>query len=529
MDSPALVSCVGDEFTAGGTDAGAGDGTLEANENTHDAARGADATGMVDALADATEGADGFMCDPSKTPSEEACVIADGLGVFVSPMGSDMAGAGTKESPFATVGYALKHMGSVSRVYICNGAFHEMGTVRIVSPVGLFGGLTCPTGTSTDWSHVDGGVASITMAPDQVALEIVGVSGAVDVEDLALSALPAVGMDDAGNGLSSVAVVVDHSNVTFRRCTMSAGNGADGADGGTGSNYTGGSNAPNGQAGDDGGNGGAGGLVVCTDGTSSLGGVGGTGTLTSATNGGDGGAVPMPPTAGGFGAGGAAGMGASACTPGNLGANGLPGSGGAAANAGAYGTWTDGGWLPTAGGAGSSGNPGQGGGGGGGKRALPGTGGGAGGCGGAGGRGGGGGGASFALVCLSSSVTLDTCTLMTGRGGRGGNGSDGQPGQGGGNPATPIGFLGCLGGPGGNGAGGAGGAGGTGGSSACILYQGALPSGTPTCSPGAGGIGGAGGKGASGGDTVPDQNNPGAVAPAGTDGGAGASQASLGL
>ncbi|HSY22218.1 MAG TPA: hypothetical protein VK841_08895, partial [Polyangiaceae bacterium] len=99
----------------------------------------------------------------------------------------------------------------------------------------------------------------------------------------------AVGQDDAGNGQSSIAALVNGSVVAFNRCAFVAGAGANGADGVTGSNYDGGT-APAGQA-NDGGAGGAGGFIVCGDGTSSTGGAGGNSTP---TGGADGSAVPMP-------------------------------------------------------------------------------------------------------------------------------------------------------------------------------------------------------------------------------------------
>ena len=45
-------------------------------------------------------------CDPSKSPSEEACVVAEAYGIFVSPAGSD-GSAGTRSAPLATLGHGM--------------------------------------------------------------------------------------------------------------------------------------------------------------------------------------------------------------------------------------------------------------------------------------------------------------------------------------------------------------------------------------------------------------------------------------
>src|SRR6185312_6029428 len=86
----------------------------------------------------------------------------------------------------------------------------------------------------------------------------------------------ASGHDSHGNGLSSIAVLVNSSTVTLRRCSLTAGNGDDGLDAGAPTpNYTGTiaqdgfqSNGPTG---------GGGGVASCADGTGAVGGRGGDG------------------------------------------------------------------------------------------------------------------------------------------------------------------------------------------------------------------------------------------------------------
>ena len=43
------------------------------------------------------------MCDGELLPEDDACVVDEEYGVFVSPTGDDATGEGTRESPFATL------------------------------------------------------------------------------------------------------------------------------------------------------------------------------------------------------------------------------------------------------------------------------------------------------------------------------------------------------------------------------------------------------------------------------------------
>ncbi len=508
----------GENGTCAPSDASVADQTsVEAQAAAPDASVDAsDSSEAVDA-SDVADVADVEVCNADASPRESPCVVnVPGSGVFVAPGGVDEASGGTQSAPFATIGYALQHLGGASRVYVCAAQFAE--SVVVTSATSLYGGLDCLNDAGQAWGIIDGGLSQVTAPVNESALVITGVTGQVSIEDFAFVAPAASGQDDAGNGLSSIAAFVRNSgNVTFERCSFVARNGADGAEGGTGSNYVG-AIAPDGGS-NDGGTGGAGGGNFCLDGvTSSYGGRGGNSLLD--TNGESGGSMPAAPADSGSGLDGIGGAGGvNKCGSGDNGANGLPGDAGAPAAL--YGTLSTWGWQPASGNPGENGNPGQGGGGGGGKTmaGIGGSGGGAGGCGGAGGQGGGGGGASIALICLQAGVSLDACTFVTGDGGAGGAGAAGQLGQGGGVYGLPPSDL-CGGGYGGNGAGGSGGAGGTGGICACILFNdgGSEPAGQFTCILGSAGPAGPGGSGGSGGDNQPTQGNPGM---AGLDGGPG--------
>jgi hypothetical protein len=463
-------------------------GRADPDPDSAAAANASDATDEFDA-------SDGFTCDPTKSPHDDPCVLSETLGVFVSPSGLD-ANPGTRAAPLRTITAGLVRAAvlGVGRVYACAGAYAE--TVRVASAVSVYGGLECAA--APDWRYGDGDLSQVTGAANAAAFTVDGVAAPLALEDLRVVAPDAVGQDTAGNGRSSVAVLVNASVVTMRRCVLVAGAGAAGHDGTSIANYLG-PVAPAGQSAD-GGAGGAGGSMVCDDGTLSAGGAGGD---PSASSGGRGSSVPpVAPSGASDGLGGA--REASGCGQGDPGASGDPGDGGSAAPT--AGAWSDVGWEPSAGGAGVDGHPGQGGGGGGAVSlaSQAGSGGGAGGCGGAGGGGGGGGGASIALVCLAGTVSIEGCVLQPSSAGNGGAGSMGQAAQAGATPGIAQGVMGCTGGVGGNGGGGGGGAGGSGGVSACILYRGSAPVGTVACalgaegSPGGGGAGGPGGVNANG-------------------------------
>lgn len=299
---------------------------------------------------------DGDCLSDTDVPSQtsDPCIFSVPGAVFVSATtGSDTSGQGTAAAPWASIGHALAHLGSTARVYVCNGTYNEQ--VSITASVSIFGGLSCTAGT---WSYV-GSHASVTGPANQPALTIAAGSSAVDIEDMAFTAPNASGTDASGNGNSSIAALVNAStNVTFKRCALSAGNGASAAasPAGTSSNYSG-ATAPAGSA-NTAGSGGAGGTASCGYG-SSKGGAGGT-VGVSAGAGGSGSSTPAASlgTPGVYdGAGGAAKQ------VGDDGASGAGQTGGSAATS--FGSLSASGWTPSAGGPGQPGNPGQGGGGGG--------------------------------------------------------------------------------------------------------------------------------------------------------------------
>jgi hypothetical protein len=439
-------------------------------------------------------------CDPTKAPHDEACVIDDAFGVFVSPAGSD-ANPGSKSAPVQSIGHGIDVAKAVAkRVYVCAGSYPEqlvVGSSR--DGVNVYGALDCAT-----WTY--GAANKVVVAPAQAgyALEIQGLQTGVTFEDVEFAAQNA---STGVPGASSVAVFVSTSQgIGFDRVTMVAGNANDGAPGGATVAATNWFGTPpayaelNGASATD-----AGGAptqqCTCAD--------------QSQTSGGQGGGpmnIPSPGAGAPQYADAGAGMGgsnAASCASGGTGQNGgdapLP-----TANTSSTSPWScsQSGWQPGVGVTGADGKPGQGGGGGGNGTLSSGSGGGGacGGCGGAGGQGGQGGGASIALLSFQSSITLTSSSLTADASGNGGSGGDGEAGQAGGSPGMPTGTgvgSGCAGGAGGAGAGGNGGQGGPGGLSLGIGYVGTPPtidgavvtqaSTHPDITIGAAGAGGAGG------------------------------------
>lgn len=386
-------------------------------------------------------GASAPKCDPLASPAKEACVVSERYGVFVSPMGSDTAGDGSRSSPFKTVGQGLTK-GAGRNVYVCatGGVFAESVTIGAgAKGTSVWGGFDCGS-----WQYSAELKAQIE-SPTSVGLVL------QDVEGVRLGDLQVVAKAGSNAGESSVALRAKGSQASLVRVSLVAKNGANGTPG----------SAPGAMPIAPGGQGSTGVKTTCASGgwttNGNGGGIGGPGSL----DGNSGAAEPPAPwddKRKGVG-------GKTSVLPheGAPGAYGKPGSPGAGATG--YGTLTPSGWVAAAGMNGTSGTPGQGGGGSGqllGSNGVTVTLGGAGGCGGCGGFGatpGTGGGASFGILSEQSVLDLTGCSILLGNGGDGGAGAWGQPGQEGGSGET-LAFAGGLGGNGGDGGPSGGGAGG---------------------------------------------------------------------
>jgi len=455
--------------------------SLEAGADTgadEDADAGADAGLDAATDADVGDGFDGSVCDPSKTPFDDPCVVADKYGVFVSPTGHNGA-AGTMADPLLAVTDAITEAtGHTDRVYACAGTYDEslvlgsipgvdggaaappdggadaaQGNPSFTGGVTLFGGLDCANG----WAYT-GAKAVLAPTTAGTALTVKGLTVSVTFEDFGFHALAAT-----HPGESSIAVFASQSaGLTLSRCELVAGAGQAGQDqpAAPGSLPA----APSGDPGTAGNNGGRTSNSCNGVAMASVGGAGGL-PAAAGTDGQDG--TPGPSNKGTI-----VGCASSAGLGGGAGADGAAGTAGA--GAASWATFDQNGWVPTASSGGGAGGVGQGGGGGASVDTSGGGGGGAGGCGGVGGTAGTTGGSSIALLVYQSSVDLETCLLTTADAGRGGNGAGGQVGQARGLKGTSFGAS-CPGGNGGFGGSGGGGGGGAGGLSVGVVWTGTAP------------------------------------------------------
>jgi hypothetical protein len=496
VDAPTVVS----------SDASA-DARVDAGEHEAGTADASVSTDAASVTADAQSEdvkVDTFVCDPTEPPSAGACVLEDGIGVFValaSNGGSDTVGNGSSASPYATLSHALASLGAASRVYVCNGAYTDQ--VTVTSAVTIFGGLSCgapaATGSVGPWAYVAGTKATLRGASPAFVLQVNAGSAVVDIEDLEIDAAPGTIASP-----SSIAVFATSSTaVTLRRTTLVAAPGFEGASGsagaaGTVASATAGTTpiVPASLAGQRAvvAVPGAATTCVCAAGDMTVGGAGGDGAVLAGQGGLPGQTTPTPALATG------AGSTESQCMGGiapSAGSDAIPSTAEAGVSAELVGVLDVMGWHPGSGGLGVNGAAAQGGGGAGMALQIRGPsfaggGGGCGGCGGLGGGAGAGGGGSIALLAFDSPVQLVSATVSTSAGGAGGSGAGGGAGGAGG--AGGGGNM-CSGAAGGKGARGGPGGGGAGGVSIGILYTGVAPV-TDVATqvlPGTAGVGGVGG------------------------------------
>ncbi len=420
-------------------------------------------------------------CDNTLMPTENACVIHESAGIFVSASKGGDDGLGTRDKPLKSVSVAVNAaLRDGRRVYVCAETYDAQLTFG--DGVNVFGYFDC---SATDWKVTD---RRAKIAPKEgVAAIAKGIAKPTRIEGLDIEAA-----DGKAPGDSSIGLIAQDSNgLTFLNTRIAAGKGRDGkngadavqltasatADGATSffetsdkatsdarkqlENRPGGDGTCSGAAGHNGGNGGdgaKGALAACTG----LTGVGGA--CSGSTTGGALGNCwstneypGLPATATAMTAKG----GVSRVAPGQ------PGNAGNAGSDGRVGApiLSADGFFPSAGTSATDGTPGQGGGGGAGfSRSglcndptrwyeVPGAGGGAGGCPGLAGAPGGGGGASIAILAIKSALKIDGRSTITasnaGAGGRAGARS--TPTGGGAAGANPAGATYAFAGAGGAG------------------------------------------------------------------------------
>ncbi len=98
--------------------------------------------------SDAADGPPPLNCNMSADPKDSLGCVDDRVGIFVSPMGSDM-NPGTKEAPVQTIAKGLSIVGMLTRVYVCAGTYAE--NISLAPPadgISIYGGFKC-----ADWSY----------------------------------------------------------------------------------------------------------------------------------------------------------------------------------------------------------------------------------------------------------------------------------------------------------------------------------------------------------------------------------------
>ena len=464
------AGAAGQDGGTGGTDGAAPDASVDAELDGDTDAGGEDVVNEP-------------YCDPLAEPADDACVIHEDFGVFVSPDGDDGSACGTRSSPCASIGQGMSRAKALGkRVYACAAPLAYQEAVVVDSQldgITVYGGFDC-----SDWSYLSTTRTRVAPAAPNVALSINDVTQGVRFVDMHFTSADAI-----SSGASSIAVHVTNSQgVVLERCDVTSGQGGAGNTGQSGTKGADGATVGTAQAGKDFESGGglpqSGGAWPSASACGSKGGNGGGAYVYGD---GDPGSQGTPTTGLASTAAGGGGTAGDVNMPngdiGGVGTNGQAGTNGPAASTG---TLTSQGYTPAGGNPGTDGSTAQGGGGGGGAwspgdvTAPTGGAGGMGGCGGTLATGGTGGGASFGLLISSSGVELQACTVTSAAGGRGGNGGNG--GQGG---TGSDGALGGLagndtgsagkGGRGGNGGPGGSGSGGSGGPSYAVVFYGGSP------------------------------------------------------
>lgn len=207
-------ACTGSTFVspdAGGTDDGDG-GYVPPNGGGSDA--GTDAPVTVDAAPPPG-------CDTSKLPTDDACVVNDSEGVFVSSSLGAANGNGSKASPFASLNTAITAAKQAHRrVYACAESYAEQ--VQFQDGVDVFGYFACNSG----WAIVQTSHAKIA-APASPAATAANITTATRVEAVDIYA-----PDYTTGSQSSIGLIATGSPaLTIKNATIHAGTGGKGANG----------------------------------------------------------------------------------------------------------------------------------------------------------------------------------------------------------------------------------------------------------------------------------------------------------
>jgi hypothetical protein len=161
-------------------------------------------------------------CDITKLPKEDACVLDESAGIFVSASLGNALGDGTRAKPFASIQAGIDFAkASKRRVYVCAETYKE--TIAFADGVSVFGDIDCSKGWKPSASR------ALVAAPSSPAAKAQGLASRTRIEALDIVA------PDAGPSGNSIALVValspDFRLVDMRLHGGKAGAGADGANG----------------------------------------------------------------------------------------------------------------------------------------------------------------------------------------------------------------------------------------------------------------------------------------------------------
>ena len=182
-------------------------------------------TGSGGAAGTGGTGGDATSCDPSKSPSEDTCIVDEAYGIFVSPNGNDTTGDGSRAKPFQTIskgiGAAVSGKKRRFRLRRPRQLQRERQRRRSERRASDVRGFSC-----ADWTYSTTSKSKIA-SPAPTAFTVSALAQGLRVEDFEVAAANA-----ASAGGSSIGAVVGNSKkVVFRRVKITAGKGAAGGPG----------------------------------------------------------------------------------------------------------------------------------------------------------------------------------------------------------------------------------------------------------------------------------------------------------
>ena len=162
-------------------------------------------------------------CDVSKLPTDNACVLHESVGVFVSSSRGADTNDGSRQRPFATLAKGIEAATATHRrVYACSESYAEQG-LTLANGTALFGNLTCAGTWGVTTLHA---VMNATTSP---AARATDVTDETRIEGMDLVAPNGVA------GESSVGVLATRSpGLHFVHGRIVAQRGGDGAAGANG-------------------------------------------------------------------------------------------------------------------------------------------------------------------------------------------------------------------------------------------------------------------------------------------------------